>query len=78
MAESGHSRPRASVDGKFFRRGAQKLCLKGVAYGPFMPNAQGEPLVISPPEASTHDYCVKITQSAGTLRAYQWGVRLLG
>jgi len=29
------------VDGKFFRLGAQKFCLKGLTYGPFAPNAEG-------------------------------------
>jgi hypothetical protein len=33
---------RASVDGKFFRLGSKKIHLKGVTYGPFPPNAQGE------------------------------------
>lgn len=33
---------RVSVDGKFFRAGARKFHPKGVAYGPFAPNADGE------------------------------------
>jgi len=31
------------VDGKFFRRGAEKLYLKGVSYGPFAPGKDGQP-----------------------------------
>lgn len=31
------------VAGKFFRRGAEKVFLHGVSYGPFRPNGQGEP-----------------------------------
>lgn len=34
---------RVRVDGKFFRLGAQKFHPKGVTYGPFAPNARGEP-----------------------------------
>ena len=30
------------VDGKFFKRGGQRWRVKGVTYGPFAPNAQGE------------------------------------
>lgn len=35
---------RVLVEGKFFRAGTQKFYLKGVSYGPFAPNRQGEPL----------------------------------
>ena len=34
--------PRVRVDGKFFRLGEQKFYVKGVTYGPFAPNAEGE------------------------------------
>jgi glycosyltransferase involved in cell wall biosynthesis len=34
---------RVRVDGKFFRLGEKKFYVKGVAYGPFAPNAAGEP-----------------------------------
>ena len=43
MAVAGSSRPRASVDGKFFRLGEKKFYVRGVSYGPFAPNAAGEP-----------------------------------
>ncbi len=33
---------RVRVDGKFFRLGEEKFHVKGVTYGPFAPNAQGE------------------------------------
>ena len=42
MAVAGSSRPRVVVDGKFFRLGEKKFYVKGVAYGPLPPNAQGE------------------------------------
>ena len=41
MAVTASSQLRVSVDGKFFRLGGQKLYVKGVAYGPFAPNAAG-------------------------------------
>jgi GT2 family glycosyltransferase len=42
MAAAVPSRPRVRVDGKFFRLGEEKFYVKGVAYGPFRPNAQGQ------------------------------------
>lgn len=35
---------RVRRDGKFFRLGSEKFYVKGVTYGPFAPNSQGEPL----------------------------------
>lgn len=40
MTVAAPSRPRVSVDGKFFRLGEQKFYIKGVAYGPFAPDPQ--------------------------------------
>jgi GT2 family glycosyltransferase len=34
---------RAAVDGKFLTRGGRRLRVQGVTYGPFAPNARGEP-----------------------------------
>ena len=68
MAEHGQNLPRASVDGRFFRRGAQKLCLKGVAYGPFMPNAQGEPF--ASPDQTGRDFAQIRDLGANLLRIY--------
>ena len=42
MAVAASSFGRASVDGKFFRLGSKKIHPKGVTYGPFPPNSQGE------------------------------------
>jgi O-antigen biosynthesis protein len=42
MVVAASSHPRITVDGKFFRQGAQKFYVKGLAYGPFAPNAAGE------------------------------------
>src|ERR1700678_2099414 len=35
---------RVRRDGKFFRLGADKFYVKGVTYGPFAPNGDGDPL----------------------------------
>jgi len=43
MAFTVPSHPRVVVDGKFFRLGDKKFCVKGVAYGPLGPDAQGLP-----------------------------------
>lgn len=68
MVESATSHPRVRVDGKFFRRGTQKLCLKGVAYGPFAPNAQGEPF--ASPEQTALDFALARQLGANLLRVY--------
>ena len=47
MAVAASSRPRVSVDGKFFRLGEKKFYVKGLAYGPFAPNAAGQPLCLA-------------------------------
>ncbi len=74
MAESGATRPRVRVDGKFFRHGAEKLYLKGVAYAPFAPNAEGLPF--ASPEQTTRDFALARELGANLLRIYhvppQW------
>jgi GT2 family glycosyltransferase len=68
MAESVSSPLRVSVDGKFFRRGTQKFCAKGLAYGPFAPNAQGEPF--ASPEQTARDFALAGETGANVLRVY--------
>jgi GT2 family glycosyltransferase len=68
VADSGATRPRVSVDGKFFRRGAEKLYLKGVAYGPFAPNAAGLPF--ASPEQTARDFALARELGANLLRIY--------
>ena len=46
--------PRVTVDGKFFRLGPEKFPLKGVTYGPFAPNAEGE--TFGTPGQVAHDF----------------------
>ena len=69
MAEPVLSPLRVSVDGKFFRRGGQKFYAKGVAYGPFAPNAQGEPF--ASPEQTARDFALAREAGANLLRVYQ-------
>src|SRR5690349_1294399 len=42
MRVSSASSRRITVDGKFFRKGEQKFFVKGITYGPFAPNLDGE------------------------------------
>src|SRR5688572_24770785 len=80
MAESVVSRQRVSVDGKFFRRGAQKFYARGLAYGPFAPNAQGEPF--ASPEQTGRDFALAREAGANLLRVYhvppRWFLDLAG
>jgi len=68
MADLFANRPRVTVDGKFFRRGAEKLYLKGVAYGPFASNAAGEPFAT--PEQTAKDFTLIQELGANLLRVY--------
>ena len=68
MVESGSSRSRVSADGKFFRRGAEKFYAKGVAYGPFAPDPQGEPF--ASPEQTGRDFAQIREAGANLLRVY--------
>src|SRR5438874_13406341 len=52
MAVAASSPTRMGVDGKFFRLGEKKFYVKGVAYGPFAPNAAGQPFA-SPEQTAT-------------------------
>jgi O-antigen biosynthesis protein len=53
MAVSTNSKERVKVDGKFFRLGQRKFHVKGVTYGPFAPDAQGE--MFAAPEQTARD-----------------------
>src|SRR5882757_9722008 len=68
MAQSNSSRSRVTVDGKFFRHGAEKLFFKGVTYGPFAPNAQGEPF--ASPDKTTLDFALARELGVNLLRIY--------
>jgi len=68
MSAVDSPRPRIVVDGKFFRLGGQKFVVKGVAYGPFPPNAQGLPF--PGPEQAAADLDQIRELGANTLRLY--------
>src|SRR5262249_40935840 len=40
---SASAHPRVRINGKFFARRNERLRIRGVTYGPFAPNEQGEP-----------------------------------
>src|SRR5712672_1077632 len=68
MAVVASSRPRVSVDGKFFRLGEKKFYVKGVAYGPFPPNAAGQPF--ASPEQTASDFAQIRQLGANLIRVY--------
>ena len=57
------------VDGKFFRLGDRKFYLKGVSYGPFAPNPQGEPF--GTPVQTALDFAKVRELGANLLRVYE-------
>src|SRR5215203_4930408 len=62
------SRARVTVDGKFFRLGARKFYVKGVAYGPFAPNAAGQ--CFASPEQTAADFAKIRELGANVIRIY--------
>ena len=68
MAVAPSSAPRASVDGKFFRLGERKFYAKGVVYGPFAPNAAGQPF--ASPEQTIRDFAQIRELGANLIRVY--------
>ena len=68
MAVADSSRPRVIVDGKFFRLGQKKFFIKGIAYGPFKPNAQGLPFAV--PELTALDLNQIRELGANVVRVY--------
>ncbi|HLP78913.1 MAG TPA: glycosyltransferase [Candidatus Paceibacterota bacterium] len=68
MASAVSAQPRVVVDGKFFRLGEKKFFVKGVAYGPFPPNAQGQPF--PSPEQTALDFDQIAELGANVIRVY--------
>src|SRR5689334_136336 len=62
------TQPRVRVDGKFFRLGEQKFYVKGLTYGPFAPNPQGE--YFAGPEQTRADFELIRQLGANVLRVY--------
>ena len=58
---------RPQVHGKFFRRGDEKLYLRGMTYGPFRPGADGEPY--DPPRVRD-DFARMAAAGVNTIRVY--------
>jgi GT2 family glycosyltransferase len=56
------------VDGKFFRLGKAKFFVKGVAYGPFAPNAAGQPWASA--EQTAQDFALIRELGANVARVY--------
>lgn len=80
MESRGANPTRVSVDGRFFRVGREKYCLKGVTYGPLVPDSQGSPFAT--PSRTAEDF-ERIRQlGANTLRVYtvppRWWLDLAG
>src|SRR5262245_23557196 len=71
---SSNARERVRVDGKFLRAGTHKWWVKGLTYGPFRANRNGEPL--PDPEQVARDLAQMRTLGANTIRVYhappQW------
>jgi len=61
-------RERVRVDGKFFRIGDRKFHVKGVTYGPFAPNANGEMFTL--PEQTARDFAQIRDLGANVIRVY--------
>ena len=68
MAVAVPSAPRVCVDGKFFRLGEVKFYAKGLAYGPFAPNAAGQPFAA--PEQTARDFAQIRDLGANLVRTY--------
>src|SRR5215471_16846852 len=68
MTPAGPGAPRVGVDGKFFRLGKAKFFVKGIAYGPFAPNAAGQPW--ASPEQTAQDFDHIRGLGANVLRVY--------
>ncbi len=60
--------PRVTVDGKFFRLGAEKFWVKGVTYGPFARNSKG--LFLPEPPQLARDFAQLRALGANTIRLY--------
>ena len=69
MASAASPRPRVVVDGKFFRLGEKKFYVKGVAYGPLTPDAQGS--TFASPRQTRLDLAQILELGANLLRVYE-------
>jgi Glycosyl hydrolases family 2, TIM barrel domain len=69
---------RVRVQGKYLARGANRLRIRGVTYGPFAPNAAGEPLPA--PGRARKDFALMRAAGVNCVRTYhvppEWFLRL--
>jgi glycosyltransferase involved in cell wall biosynthesis len=68
MSAEPASQPRVRVDGKFFRLGEAKFHVKGAAYGPFAPDANGEQF--GAPAQASRDFGLMRELGANVARVY--------
>lgn len=68
MPGSVQNKARVQVDGKFFRLSGRKFYVKGVTYGPFAPNSQGE--FFASLEQTVSDFRLLTELGANVLRVY--------
>jgi hypothetical protein len=68
MHDSTNTADRVKVDGKFFRVGFKKFYVKGITYGPFAPNRNGE--MFASPEQTRRDFELINQLGANVLRVY--------
>src|SRR5262245_36989090 len=61
-------RARLRIDGRFFARGSERVRLHGVTYGPFAPNAEGEPFPL--PETVDNDFDLMGSAGINSVRTY--------
>src|SRR2546421_9616625 len=59
---------RVRVDGKFLTRGSLRFRAQGVTYGPFAPNAAGEPF--PSPSQSRDDFARMAAAGVNSVRTY--------
>src|SRR5262245_47755537 len=59
---------RVKVDGKFFRLSSHKFYVKGITYGPFAPNGNGE--FFASPEQTGRDFKLIAELGANVIRVY--------
>ena len=71
MAVAPFTRPRMSVDGKFFRLGEKRFCVKGAAYGPLAPAANCQSSGFASPEQTGRDFAQLCDLGANLIRVYQ-------
>jgi len=71
MPVAPFTRPRMSVDGKFFRLGEKRFYVKGAAYGPLAPPAGSDASGLASPEQTRRDLAQVRDLGADLIRVYQ-------